>query len=133
MPCEFLDTNVLIYAFTDDPRAVRAQQLLGQECITGVQVLNEFADVARRKIGMTWEETSDALVAVRTLCPTIVPLSLETHVDAVALAPRYNFRIFDALIVAAALRAGCETLWSEDMHDGLVVDGRLRVVNPFNA
>ena len=133
MPRAFLDTNIIVYAFTDDPRAVRAQQLLDEGCITGVQVLNEFADVARRKLGMTWEETRDALAAIRMLCPTIAPLALETHENAVALAQRYNFRIFDALIVAAALHAGCETLWSEDMHAGLVVEDRLRLANPFSA
>ena len=60
MAGEFLDTNVLIYAFTDDPRNQKAQELLGKGCVIGVQVLNEFTNVARRKLGMTWEELREA-------------------------------------------------------------------------
>ena len=47
------------------------------------------------------------------------------------LAERYQFRIYDAMIVAAALAAGCDTLWSEDMQDGLMIDDRLAIRNPF--
>ena len=49
------------------------------------------------------------------------------------IAEQRGYGIFDALIVAAALRAGCDTLWSEDMQDGAVIDGRLRIVNPFRV
>ena len=130
-PREFLDTNVLIYAFTNDPRAQEAQELLARGCSAGVQGLNEFANVARRKLGMTWVEVREALAAIRTLCRTILPIDIDTHIDALRIAERYRCSIFDALVVAAALRADCSILWSEDMHDGLVVDGRLRISNPF--
>ena len=53
------------------------------------------------------------------------------HEDGLRIARRHRLGVFDALLVAAALRSGCDTLWSEDMHHGLVVDGRLRVANPF--
>jgi predicted nucleic acid-binding protein len=131
MPGEFLDTNVLVYAFTDDPRSARAQELLERGCVIGVQVLNEFTNVARRKLGMAWPEVADALSAIRVLCPTIEPMSLEIHEEAVAIAERHDLHIFDALIISAAMRSRCETLWSEDMHDGLIVDQRLSVRNPF--
>src|SRR5438132_6427384 len=104
-PREFIDTNVLVYAFTHDARAARAQGLLDGGCVIGVQVLNEFANVARRKLGMTWDETGEALAAVQILCPTIVPLTVAIHASAVTLARRHELRIFDALIVAAALDA----------------------------
>lgn len=130
-PREFLDTNVLLYAFTSDPRAEKAQELLAHGCSAGVQGLNEFANVARRKLGMTWVEVREALAAIRTLCRTILPIDLNTHIDALRIAQRYGFSIFDALMVAAALRADCRILWSEDMHHGVIVDGRLRIANPF--
>jgi len=128
---DFLDSNILVYAFTADPRAATAQALLESGCIIGVQGLNEFTNVAKRKLGMTWAEVRDALGAVRTVCRAIVPMDVETHADALRVAERYGYGIFDALMIASALRADCGILWSEDMHDGLVVDQRLRIANPF--
>jgi predicted nucleic acid-binding protein len=128
---EFLDSNVLVYAFTSDPRAAAAQDLLERGCTIGVQGLNEFANVARRKLGMNWKEVRDALAAIRTLCRAVLPLDVETHADALGIAERRGYGIFDALIVASALRAGCTVLWSEDMQHGAVVEKRLRIANPF--
>jgi predicted nucleic acid-binding protein len=130
-PGEFLDSNVLVYAFTSDPRAHKAQELLARGCTAGVQGLNEFVNVARRKLGMTWVEVRVALAAIRTLCPTILPIDIDTHTDALQIAERYRLSVFDALMVTAALRVDCRILWSEDMHDGLIVEGRLRIANPF--
>jgi len=130
-PGEFLDTNVLVYAFTSDPRAERAQRLLARGCSVGVQGLNEFTNVARRKLGMNWAEVREALAAIRTLCEAILPIDLDTHMEALRVSERYGCAIFDALVIAATLRAHCGVLWSEEMQDGLVVDGRLRIANPF--
>jgi predicted nucleic acid-binding protein len=96
-------------------------------------VLNEFTNVARRKLGMTWEEVREALSSIHVVCPVVLPMDLDTHGDALTLAERYGFRIFDALMIASALRGGCERLWSEDMQDGMVIDGRMRLFNPFRA
>ena len=63
---EFLDSNILVYAFTTDPRAADAQALLERGGIVSVQGLNEFTNVARRKLGMSWEEVRDSLAAIRT-------------------------------------------------------------------
>ncbi|UXN59896.1 PIN domain-containing protein [Phyllobacterium zundukense] len=131
MPAEFLDTNVLIYAFTDDPRRIRSQELLAEGCTIGVQVLNEFTNVARRKLGMDWEEIREALASICTLCPKIVSMDVNVHEEAIAIAERHGFQIFDALMIASAILSGCDVLWSEDMRDGLVIENRLRIVNPF--
>jgi predicted nucleic acid-binding protein len=128
---EFLDTNIIVYAFTTDPRAGPAQALLGRGCVTSVQALNEFANVARRKLGMTWREVHDALAAIRTLCRAILPMDLETHADGLRIAERYGYAIFDALIIAAALRARCTVLYSEDMQDGMAIGTQLRIIDPF--
>jgi predicted nucleic acid-binding protein len=133
MPGEFLDSNVLVYAFTNDPRAAVAQSLLERSAVISVQGLNEFANVARRKLGMTWDEVRDALAAIRTLCKTVVNVDIGTHAAALDIAERYGCAVFDALMIAAALRADCDTLWSEDMQDGIVIDGRIRIINPFRA
>jgi predicted nucleic acid-binding protein len=130
-PREFLDTNVLVYAFTTDLRAAAAQALLGRGCLTSVQGLNEFTNVARCKLGMTWAEVREALAAIRTLCRTILPVDIETHADALGIAERHGYAMFDALMIAAALRAGCAVLYSEAIQDGMAIGPRLRIVDPF--
>jgi predicted nucleic acid-binding protein len=131
MPKGFFDTNVVLYAFSDDPRSSVAEALLSDGGDISVQVLNEFANIARRKLGFTWPQVGEALNAIRTLARAIHPVTLDTHASALRLAERYGFSLYDALIVAAALHARCATLYSEDMQDGLLVDGELRIVNPF--
>jgi predicted nucleic acid-binding protein len=133
MAGEFLDSNVLVYAFTDDARAATAQALLDRGCTISVQGLNEFANVARRKLGKSWREIRDDLAAIRTVCPTVIPIDVDTHETALRLAERCGFAMFDALMVATALQAGSSTLWSEDMQDGMLIDGKLRITNPFRA
>jgi predicted nucleic acid-binding protein len=133
MPGSFFDTNVLIYVTSGDPaKADRAEKLILEGGVISVQVLNEIANVLRRKMGMTWPETNAFLATIRGLLP-VQPLAVETHETGLALAERYGLPIYDAMIAAAALQADCDTLWSEDMQDGMLLDGRLRVVNPFRA
>jgi predicted nucleic acid-binding protein len=131
MPGDFLDSNVLVYAFTDDTRAAAAQALLERGCTISVQGLNEFANVARRKFGKSWQEIRIDVAAIRVVCPVIVPINLDTHEAGLRIAERHGFAMFDALMIAAALQAGSSTLWSEDLQDGMIVDGRLRIANPF--
>lgn len=102
--------------------------MLARGCNISVQGLNEFANVARRKLGMNWSDLREALAAVRALC--VVPIDVAIHSEALRVAETYRCAIYDALVVAA-LRADCGILWSEDMQDGLVVDRRLRIANPF--
>ena len=131
MPDEFLDSNILVYAFSDDPKADVAEALLVRGCLTSIQGLNEFANVARRKLKMDWHEVIDALASIRTLCRIISPLDLEIHVDGLRLAERYGLSFFDALMIAAALRLNCATFWSEDMQNGMIVDERMTILDPF--
>lgn len=129
----FFDSNVLIYAMVSgDSRRDRAQQLAGQGGVISVQVLNEFIAVARRKMRMPWEEVIEALDAVRVLFPSPVLLTLNTHEAALKIAQQYGFGIYDAQIAASALEANCSTLYSGDLQDGQVIDGRLTIRNPFH-
>ena len=131
MPDEFLDSNVLIYAFTYDKRAAAAQALLDRGCSTSIQGLNEFANIARRKLGMSWAEMREALDAIRAVCLAVQPITLVTHQEALRIAARHGYSIYDALMIAGALEAGSDVLWSEDMHHGAVIDDKLRISNPF--
>lgn len=128
----FLDTNVLLYAsLQPDPRSEAARVLLARRGTISVQVLNEFANVARRKLHRTWPEIITALTAIRVLCPPPLPLTLATHESALDIAVRTGYQLYDALIIAAALEAGCATLFSEDLRDGQAINGRLTIRNPF--
>ena len=99
--------------------------------VVSVQVLNEFTSVARRKLQMPWAEVAEAVEAFLVLCPTPVPVTLEIHTAALAIAQKLGCNIYDALVVAAALDAGCATLYSEDFQDGQKIAGKLKVRNPF--
>lgn len=129
---DFFDTNVLIYAVAkDDPRAEKAEALLARGGIVSVQIFNEFVSVARRKLGMPWQEVREFLEIVRSLCPTPVPITFDTHKTALAIAEKYEYGIYDALIASAALRVGCTTLYSEDLQDGQIINRQLTIRNPF--
>ncbi|NJL72251.1 MAG: PIN domain-containing protein [Candidatus Competibacteraceae bacterium] len=130
MPGEFLDTNILVYAFSTDRRSASATAIMARGGTISVQCLNEFVNVARRKLRMEWREIHQALVAIRSFCRCI-PLDLEIHSAALALAERHGFSIFDAVIVASALASDCDVLLTEDMQHGQIVNGQLRLVNPF--
>lgn len=130
MSVEFADTNVVLYLLDDGPKADRAEQVLAMGPRISVQVLNEALVNCRRKAGLTWDESRDFLAGVQALCP-VEDLTLQTHDVGRALAERYSLSIYDAMIVASALLAGCTTLWTEDMQNGLLVEGQLRIVNPF--
>ena len=79
---------------------------------------------------MSWQDTHAFLSLLRGLL-NVHPVSVETHQTGLALAERYQLSIYDSMIAASALQSGCDTLWSEDMQHGMVIDGRLRIVNPF--
>jgi predicted nucleic acid-binding protein len=128
----FFDTNVLIYSVAEnDPRSDAAEALLAGGGVISAHVLNEFVAVARRKLGMPWADVTEALDAIRILCPSPVPITIETHGAALRIAQQYGYHIYDALVAAAALEAKCDTLYTEDMQDGQVIDDRLTIKNPF--
>jgi predicted nucleic acid-binding protein len=131
MPGSFFDTNVLIYIASSDPvRSERAETLIREGGTISVQVLNELTNVARRKMRLSWTDTHALLSIIRGLL-LVCPITTEIHKIGLRLAERYALSVFDAMIVAAALDAGCELLWSEDMQDGLTIENRLRIANPF--
>jgi predicted nucleic acid-binding protein len=127
----FVDTNVLLYLIsTDVAKAARAERLLARRIVVSVQVLNEFANVARRKRSLDWAELAQVLAGIRQFAD-VRALTLDTHERGLSLAQRYQFGIYDAMIAAAAIEAGCETLMSEDFQAGQVLADRLTIRNPF--
>ncbi len=112
--------------------APRAEALLAAGGRVGVQTLNKFVSVARRKMRMPWRDVVEALDAIRVLCPAPVPLTTFTRETARKIAENYGYGIYEALVMAAALEAHCATLHSEDLQDGQVIDGKLTIRNPFD-
>lgn len=128
----FFDTNVLIYTLAlDDPRNARAEELIAPGGMISVQILNEFVSVARRKLLMSWPEVAEALDAFRVLCPSPLPITVRLHESALRISEKHGYGIYAALVIAAALEAGCATLYSEDFQDGQTIDGQLTIRNPF--
>lgn len=130
-PDAFFDTNVLLYLLSkDEKRANRAEALLGAGGVISVQVLNEFASVAAGKLAMQIREIREILSNIRAIC-IVKSLEIATHELGLELAQRYRFAIYDSMILAAALQAGCSTLFSEEFGHGQVIQQRLTIRNPF--
>jgi predicted nucleic acid-binding protein len=132
MPGErFFDTNVLIYAFAaGDRRSARAEALLAEGGVIGVQVLNEFTNVVRRKLGWEWPQVDAALTVITELMEPVRPLTADIHTHAVRLARSSALSFHDALIVAAAADAGCRVLLTEDLQHSRKFGG-VTIQNPF--
>jgi predicted nucleic acid-binding protein len=128
----FFDTNVLVYAQQSGAKAAKARTLLAAGGTLSVQVLNEFAAVARRKLGKEWDEIGEAIEDVLALVGPPLSLTMTLHTTAREIARDHRVGFYDALIVAAALDSGCDTLLSEDLQDSRAF-GALRIVNPFRA
>jgi len=128
----FLDTNLLVYAQGTDAKSEMARQVILEGGVISVQVLNEFTNVLRRKFSMSWEDITEALEDVKIALDDIRPIGLETHSAAVELASEHGFSFYDALIIVAALEAGCDQLLTEDMQAGRRVEG-LAIVNPLSG
>jgi len=127
----FFDTSVLLYLLSDDTdKADRIETLLSARGIVSVQVLNEFAVVALRKLKMPFNEVREILDTIRAVC-AVEPLTIGTHDRGLAVCERYRFSLYDSMLVAAALISGATILYSEDLQHGQVIDNQLRVTNPF--
>lgn len=127
----FVDSNIVLYLLSADVgKADRSEALMRNKPTISVQVLNEVTNVCVRKLGMTWAEVEQFLDVVKSLC-SVVPMTVEVHDLARRVAERYGIAFYDACIVAAASIEGCQTLYTEDMHHGLITEDSLTLRNPF--
>ena len=126
----FIDSNVVLYLFSSDTvKADRAESLLQSRGLISVQVLNEVASVCLRKLKMTWEDVDAVLETLKSTCE-VLPVTLASHEKAVGLVERFQISFYDANIAATAILCGADTLFSEDLQNGMSMDS-LTVVNPF--
>ena len=127
----FFDTSVLLYLLSGDAaKADRVETLLMGRGVVSVQVLNEFAVVALRKLKMPLNDVREILDTIRTVC-AVEPITVETHDRGLAVFERYKFSLYDSMLIAAALIAGAKIIYSEDLQHGKVIDSQLRITNPF--
>ena len=127
----FFDTNVLLYLLSSDAaKADRVEGALAEGGVISVQVLNEFTSVAGRKLGLRVEDIREVLTAIRAVCK-VESLTEQTYDMGLQVADQYGFSVYDSMIVAAALLAGCSTLYTEDLQHGQILDKRLTVTNLF--
>ena len=129
---QFFDSNVVLYLLSDnETKANCCEEIIEQGGVISVQVLNECVNVMLKKLKMTRPEIDEFLAVIKSISD-IVPLSVDVHESALELLDKYHLSWYDALIVSAAIESDCETLWSEDMHNGLVVNNTVTIRNPFD-
>ncbi len=129
----FLDTNIVVYLYSgDEPekRAVALALIEQNNSIVSTQVLSELANTLSRKFSLSFDVVAQAVAEVRDAC-TVVPVMPDTITQALNLTQKYKFSYYDSLILASSLSAGCETLVTEDMQHGQVIEGVMTIRNPF--
>jgi predicted nucleic acid-binding protein len=127
---DFFDSNVLLYFLAADAaKAGRVETLLAGGGTISVQVLDECAAVASRKFHMPFPKIREVLRHIRAAC-TVRVADIETHKLGLDIAERYKFSVYDSMLVAAALKAGCKAFYTEDMQHGQTIEG-LTIRNPF--
>jgi len=129
----FLDTNVVVYLYSGDEPEKRSAALAlieQDDSVVSTQVLSELANTLSRKFRLPFDVVAQAVAEVRDAC-TVIPVLPDTITQALTLAQKYKYSYYDSLILAAALSADCETLATEDMQHGQVIEGGLTIRNPF--
>jgi predicted nucleic acid-binding protein len=127
-----LDTNVLVYchSYSEPDKQEIAMNFFALYPVISTQVLSEYINVIKRKLKLPKDEIMDICLQNIELC-ILQPVSITTLKYARNLIDRYDFQLFDSIVVASALEANCHILYSEDLHHGLVVDNRMKIINPF--
>jgi predicted nucleic acid-binding protein len=126
-----IDTNVAFYAMAKGQKGPVAKAMLSESNFLSAQVLNEFASSVRRKMRRSWQDIGEDVEILRCAVPYVAPIEANSNRDALRLAERYQLNFYDAVMIAVALANGATTLYSEDMQNGMVIDGVLTIVDPF--
>mgnify|MGYP005860231885 CR=1 FL=1 len=130
---QFLDTNILVYAYSEDEpqtREVARQLMSSEEAIISSQVLQEFANIAHKKLKVQWNVIQATIEELRAKMPLWIN-SDETIVKAFQIAAQYGYSFYYSLIITAALESHSVRLFSEDLHGGQIIENQLEIINPF--
>jgi predicted nucleic acid-binding protein len=130
----FIDTNIFVYIQrTDDPqkKLVSEQATIFFDCVVSTQVLNELCNIFTKKYPVSVDEIKRLLASIHDNCEHIT-VTEDFVTEALKYHHKFSISYFDALMVVAALKANSKYLITEDMQDGLVIDGKLTILNIFN-
>ena len=127
-----VDTNIFLHLRnTDSPeKQKKANDLIDFSPVVSSQVISEYLNVSKRLLGLPKEQILDICLIDLEGCH-IQPVTLPTLRLARELITMYGFQLFDGIIVASSIEAGCEILYSEDFQHNQLIENRLRIVNPF--
>lgn len=131
----YLDTNILVYLYSNDPKATIVSNLLDEKfekIIISTQVINELINVLTYKIKLKSNTEIKKIISALFDNFYVCEIHETTIIKALELSQQYRYRYFDSLIIASALLNNCKLLYSEDLHDGQIIDNQLKIINPFN-
>ena len=130
----FLDTNIIIYLYSvdeDDKRDISYKFVNSADCITSIQAMNEASNVWFRRHGLGKIEITKYLDEVESVCDEVMLVRRKTINLAMDIKERYGYSFYDCLMLASAIEANCTLILTEDMQDGQIIDGTLKITNPF--
>ena len=129
----FLDTNILVYAYSNtepDKQATARKVIAEYDSYISTQVLQELTNTLTKKFHNSWHEAQH--VILESCNNNLLHINQrETVIDACNIAQKYNYSFYDSLIIAAAIECNCSILYSEDLHEGQLIESKLKIVNPF--
>ena len=133
----FLDTNIIIYAYSDDEpeKQERANNILEEyesQITISTQVINELSNNLFRKFKLNAEAVEAVVLELDNNFP-IVDFNLQTQLKAIKIKERYKLQFYDSMILASALENGCNIIYSEDMQNGQIIENQLTIINPFKG
>ena len=131
----FLDTNILIYFYSEDDehkRNAAYETLNNNDCVTSVQAMNESSNVWFRKFNWSASKIKEHLDNIEMVCDEVFPIHRNTINKALSLKERYGYSYYDCLMLASALDGNCQIIYTEDMSDGQIIDNTLKITNPFS-
>lgn len=129
----FIDSNLWVYLYSDRDKGNIVRNIIEEyfiDIVLSAQVLGEFFNVLIRKIMRTKKEARE-IISDLAMNFEVIEIDKSLVLEAMEISIRYKYSYWDSLIVVAALRTGCSILYTEDLHDGQIINGRLKIVNPF--
>lgn len=130
----FIDTNIWIYLYANDKKSSNVKQIIESNfnnTVISTQVLNELYNVIANKLKLTSKENTK--IILENLIKNFYVSMVDTDVilKAVDISVKYQFSYFDSLMISSAISENCTQLYSEDLHNGQIIENSLQLINPF--
>ena len=127
----FIDTNILLYLYDKDMAKKQiAKDIFKSKYTISTQVLNEFSNISLKKFKLSIEDVTTSLSVIIDNTKVVV-FTQHSILKALEIKNRYSFGYYDSLILATAIENNCNILYSEDMHNGQIIEDKLTIINPF--